>query len=261
MQHTSSSLHLGEPAVVLLSGGLDSTTVLAIARREGFAVHALTFRYGQRHAAEIEAAKIIARKYGVTRHEIIEIDLRVFGGSALTANIAVPKDRDLSTPRPSAADSTVTIARTASASESEIPVTYVPARNTIFLSYALAFAEVIGSSNIFIGVNALDYSGYPDCRPEYIHAFENMANLATRAGVEGKTRLTIRTPLISLSKGAIVKLGLSLGVDYSVTTSCYDPGMHGEACGRCDACQLRLKGFSEAGVEDPIQYATSQQTR
>jgi 7-cyano-7-deazaguanine synthase len=228
-----------EAAVVLLSGGLDSTTVLAIAKSEGFAVNALTFDYGQRHAAEVEAAKTIARDAAVVRHEIIEIDLRVFGSSALTADIPVPKGRKLHA--------------------GEIPVTYVPARNTIFLSYALAFAEVIGASSIFIGVNALDYSGYPDCRPEYIHAFEKMANLATRAGVEGKTHLTIRTPLISLTKAEIIKLGTSLGVDYSGTTSCYDPGPDGEACGRCDACQLRLKGFSEAGMEDPIEYASADQ--
>jgi 7-cyano-7-deazaguanine synthase len=228
------------PAVVLLSGGLDSTTVLAIARSEGFDVHALTFSYGQRHSAEIDAARSIAENAGVVRHHIVEIDLTLFGGSALTADIPVPKDRDLG---PSS--------RTAK----EIPVTYVPARNTIFLSYALALAEVVEAANIFIGVNALDYSGYPDCRPEYIRAFERMANLATRSGVEGRTRVTIRTPLISLTKAAIIKLGASLGVDYSATTSCYDPGAHGEACGRCDACQLRLKGFSEAGLEDPITYA------
>jgi len=227
-------------AVVLLSGGLDSTTVLAIAKSEGFAVHALTFRYGQRHSAEIDAAKRIASQGGVRRHHVVDIDLRQFGGSALTADIAVPKDRDLAPSSPAV---------------KEIPVTYVPARNTIFLSYALALAEVTRSSNIFIGVNALDYSGYPDCRPEYIKAFEQMANLATRAGVEGTTRVTIRTPLIALSKAAIITLGTSLGVDYSQTTSCYDPGRNGEACGRCDACQLRLKGFSEAGLEDPIQYA------
>ena len=229
------------PAVVLLSGGLDSTTVLAIARKEGFAVHALTFRYGQRHSAEIDAAKRIARSAGIARHHLVEIDLTLFGGSALTAEIPVPKDRDLTPSSPSA---------------NEIPVTYVPARNTIFLSYALALAEVVEASNIFIGVNALDYSGYPDCRPEYIKAYEKMANLATRAGVEGKTRLVIRTPLISLSKAAIITLGVSLGVDYSQTTSCYDPESNGAACGRCDACQLRLKGFSEAGLEDPIRYAS-----
>ncbi|MFL5583585.1 MAG: 7-cyano-7-deazaguanine synthase QueC [Gemmatimonadaceae bacterium] len=225
------------PAVVLLSGGLDSTTVLAIAKREGFAIHALTFRYGQRHAVEVEAASRIARQEGVIEHHIIDIDLRAIGGSALTADIDVPKNRNLAP---------------GSASGTEIPVTYVPARNTVFLSYAVALAEVVGSSNIFIGVNALDYSGYPDCRPEYIETFEKMANLATRAGVEGRTRLTIRAPLISLTKAAIIRLGTSLGVDYSATTSCYDPGPTGEPCGRCDACQLRLKGFEEAGMEDPI---------
>jgi 7-cyano-7-deazaguanine synthase len=230
----------GEPAVVLLSGGLDSTTVLTIAQRENFEVHALSFRYGQRHEREIEAATRIARNAGVLHHHVVDIDLRAFGGSALTADIPVPKDRDL------ASHSAAT----------EIPITYVPARNTIFLSYAVALAEVIESSTIFIGVNALDYSGYPDCRPEYIEAFERMANLATRAGVEGRTRLSIRAPLISLSKAAIIALGTSLGVDYSLTTSCYDPTADGEACGRCDACQLRLKGFSEAGLDDPIAYAT-----
>jgi 7-cyano-7-deazaguanine synthase len=249
-----------EAAVVLLSGGLDSTTALAIAKSAGFAVNALTFNYGQRHAAEVEAAKTIARDAAVVRHEIIEIDLRVFGGSALTADIAVPKDRELHAAGDPARTDEVKKARSGSVgAEREIPVTYVPARNTIFLSYALAFAEVIGASTIFIGVNALDYSGYPDCRPEYIRAFEEMANLATRAGVEGKTHLTIRTPLISLTKAEIIKLGASLGVDYSGTTSCYDPGPNGEACGRCDACQLRLKGFSEARMEDPIEYARADQ--
>lgn len=241
----SSSRKSASPAVILLSGGLDSTTVLAIAQSEGFDIHALTFAYGQRHSAEIDAAKAIAKNAKVTRHHVAQIDLTLFGGSALTANIPVPKDRDLAASSPSS---------------KEIPITYVPARNTIFLSYALALAEVVGASNIFIGVNALDYSGYPDCRPEYIEAFERMANLATRAGVEGKTRLVIRTPLISLSKAAIIKLGASLGVDYSQTTSCYDPGPSGEACGRCDACQLRLKGFGEAGLEDPIEYATARGT-
>ena len=230
------------PAVVLLSGGLDSTTVLAIAKSEGFSVHALTFRYGQRHSVEVEAAKAIARRAGVARHHVVDIDLTVFGGSALTADIPVPKDRDLAP---------------GSRSTNEIPITYVPARNTIFLSYALALAEVVEASNIFIGVNALDYSGYPDCRPEYIEAFERIANLATRAGVEGRTRLTIRAPLISLTKAAIIRLGTSLGVDYGATTSCYDPGSDGEACGRCDACQLRLKGFDEAGLEDPITYSVA----
>jgi 7-cyano-7-deazaguanine synthase len=216
--------------------------VLAVAQHEGFAVHALSFRYGQRHAAEIESASAIARKAGVAQHRIIDIDLTVFGGSALTAQTPVPKDRDLSAH---------------SMQGNEIPITYVPARNTIFLSYALALAEVAGAADIFIGVNALDYSGYPDCRPEYIRAFEDMANLATRAGVEGSTRLKIRTPLISLTKAEIIELGTSLGVDYSATTSCYDPGEHGEACGRCDACQLRLKGFAEVGLDDPIEYATA----
>jgi 7-cyano-7-deazaguanine synthase len=232
------------PAVVLLSGGLDSTTVLAVARSEGFDVNALTFGYGQRHSAEVDAARKIARNASVVRHEVVNIDLRSFGGSALTADIPVPKDRDLAASSPTA---------------KEIPPTYVPARNTIFLSYALALAEVVEASNIFIGVNALDYSGYPDCRPEYIQAFEKMANLATRSGVEGRTRVTIRTPLIALTKAAIVRLGHSLGVDYSMTTSCYDPGTRGEACGRCDACQLRLRGFSEAGLEDPIEYAAKRE--
>ena len=242
MKSPSPSPSIAPPAVLLLSGGLDSTTVLAIAQHEGFAVHALTFRYGQRHATEIEAAKRIARDAAVTQHQVIDIDLTVFGGSALTASTPVPKDRDLSA---------------LSLQAKEIPVTYVPARNTIFLSYAVALAEVVGAADIFIGVNALDYSGYPDCRPEYIRAFEQMANLATRAGVEGSTRVSIRTPLISLTKAAIIRLGVSLGVDYSATTSCYDPGKNGDACGRCDACQLRLKGFSEAGLEDPIGYATA----
>ncbi len=238
---SASSPSPARPAVVLLSGGLDSTTVLATARRDGFVLNALTFSYGQRHSAEIEAAKRIARVYAVERHQIVDIDLTVFGGSALTADIAVPKDRDL------AADN----------ESEEIPVTYVPARNTIFLSYALAFAEVIESTDIFLGVNALDYSGYPDCRPEYIAAFEAMANLATRAGVEGTHRLRVHTPLISLTKAEIIVLGTELGVDYSLTTSCYDPSADGLACGRCDACQLRLKGFAEAGIDDPIQYVTS----
>jgi 7-cyano-7-deazaguanine synthase len=230
-------------AVVLLSGGLDSTTVLAIAKSEGFAIHALSFRYGQRHSAEIDSARRIAQRSGVRQHHIVDIDLAQFGGSALTADIPVPKDRDLGS---------------ASSASNEIPITYVPARNTIFLSHALALAEVTGSSSIFIGVNALDYSGYPDCRPEYIKAFEQMANLATRTGVEGQTRLTIRTPLIALTKAGIIMLGRSLGVDYSETTSCYDPAPDGEACGRCDACQLRLRGFSEAGLKDPIPYSTAE---
>jgi 7-cyano-7-deazaguanine synthase len=224
-------------AVLLLSGGLDSTTLLALATRDGYAVNALTFRYGQRHDLEIDRARDVAALYGVARHIVADIDMRQFGGSALTADIAVPKDR--------------------SASElgHGIPVTYVPARNTIFLSFALAWAEVLGANEIFIGVNALDYSGYPDCRPEFIRAFESMANLATKAGVEGASRVSVRTPLIDMSKKEIVSLGLVLGVDYSRTTSCYDPSADGAACGHCDACQLRLKGFSEAGVPDPVRYA------
>lgn len=224
------------PAVVLLSGGLDSTTVLAIARREGYRVNAMTFRYGQRHEIEIEAARRIAAAAGIDNHVVMDIDLRAFGGSALTDNIEVPKGR-----------SPEEMGR-------GIPVTYVPARNTIFLSFALAWAEVLGANDIFIGVNALDYSGYPDCRPEYIEAFEKMANLATRAGVEGAKRLKIHTPLIALTKAQIVKEGLSLRVDYGLTTSCYDPTPSGAACGQCDACLLRMKGFTEAGASDPIQY-------
>ncbi|AHG91785.1 7-cyano-7-deazaguanine synthase [Gemmatirosa kalamazoonensis] len=227
---------------MLLSGGLDSTTCLAVAVREGFAVHALSFRYGQRHAHEVDAARRIAARWGVARHVVVDIDLRVFGGSALTADIAVPKDRPA-----------------ASLATDGVPITYVPARNTIFLSYALALAEVSDARDVFIGVNAYDYSGYPDCRPEYVRAFERMANLATRAGVEaaarGETALRIRTPLLDLTKADIVRLGLSLGVDYADTTSCYDPTPDGAACGHCDACQLRLKGFAEAGATDPIRYA------
>jgi 7-cyano-7-deazaguanine synthase len=226
-----------KPAVVLLSGGLDSTTVLAVAKRDGFTPYAMTFRYGQRHSVEIEAARRVAAAQGVAQHVVVDIDLRQWGGSALTSDAEVPKDRDL------AEHST------------EIPVTYVPARNTIFLSFALAWAETLGAQAIFIGVNALDYSGYPDCRPEYVAAFEQMANLATRAGVEGSARLTIHAPLQHLTKAGIVELGNSLGVDYSLTTSCYDPAPDGTACGHCDACQLRLKGFADAGAADPITYA------
>jgi 7-cyano-7-deazaguanine synthase len=222
-------------AVLLLSGGLDSTTLLAYARREGFAVHALTFRYGQRHGAEIAAAQRVAAHLGVAEHVVVDIDLRLFGGSALTADIAVPKDRPVD------------------AMSHGIPITYVPARNTIFLSFALAWAEVLEAGDIFIGVNALDYSGYPDCRPEYIAAYERMANLATRAGVEGTRPVSIRTPLIALSKRDIIDL--SLGVDYAITTSCYDPAPDGAACGHCDACQLRRKGFADAGRPDPTRYA------
>ena len=224
------------PAVLLLSGGLDSTTMLALALSEGFDVYAMTFRYGQRHAAEVEAARRVARHYAVRDHVVVDIDLRTFGGSALTDDLAVPKDRPAEE-----------IAR-------GIPVTYVPARNTIFLSFALAWAEVLEVGDIFIGVNALDYSGYPDCRPEYIEAFERMANLATRAAVEGQRRVRIRAPLLSLTKRQIVELGTRLGVEYALTLSCYDPSPGGEACGRCDACQLRRKGFSEAGLSDPTRY-------
>ena len=223
-------------AVVLLSGGVDSATALAIARSEGFELYALTFAYGQRHAIEIDAARRVAEACRVARHEIVEFDLRQFGGSALTDDISVPKDRS------------------PDAMGREIPITYVPARNTIFLSFALAWAEVLAAGDIFVGVNALDYSGYPDCRPEYIAAFEAMSNLATRAGVEGGQRLRIQTPLIAMSKREIIQTGLSLGVDYALTSSCYDPSRAGEACGRCDACVLRLKGFAEAGVPDPIRY-------
>jgi 7-cyano-7-deazaguanine synthase len=225
------------PAVILLSGGLDSTTVLAIAERDGYELNALSFSYGQRHEGEIEAARHVASHYGVARHQVVTIDLRMFGGSALTSDIAVPKGRDLT-------------------DAASVPVTYVPARNTIFLSYALAFAEVRNSRDIFIGVNALDYSGYPDCRPEYIRAFEQMANLATRLGTEG-AHINIRTPLINLTKAEIITLGRSLGVDYSMTTSCYDPSATGQACGECDACQLRLAGFRGAGLRDPAPYASA----
>ena len=224
-----------QSAVVLLSGGLDSTTTLALAARDGYTLYALTIRYGQRHAHEVDAARRIASGYHVLRHEIIDIDLATFGGSALTAGIAIPKDRDLETQR-------------------DIPVTYVPARNTIFLSYALAFAEVTGASDIFIGVNHQDYSGYPDCRPEFIEAFQRMASLATKAGVEGTQRLSIHTPLIQMSKAQIIRRGLELGVDYSPTITCYDPSASGAACGRCDACLLRLKGFEENGIADPAPY-------
>jgi 7-cyano-7-deazaguanine synthase len=226
------------PAVVLLSGGLDSTTTLAIAIEEGFKPHALTFRYGQRHEAEIDAARRVASRFSVTEHVIAEIDLRVFGASALTSDISVPKGRSI-----------------AQMGEG-IPVTYVPARNTVFLSFALAWAEVLGASDVFIGVNALDYSGYPDCRTEYIEAFQAMARLATKAGTEGGRKLTIHTPLIQLTKAQIIQRGLCLGVDYSMTRTCYDPAADGTACGQCDACLLRLKGFSEVGVLDPAPYQT-----
>jgi 7-cyano-7-deazaguanine synthase len=223
-------------AVVLYSGGLDSTTCLAIARSEGFAPHAISFAYGQRHSIELELAKKHARAMGAVEHLVVDFDYRKIGGSALTSDIAVPKD----------------------GVGEAIPVTYVPARNTIFLSFALGWAEVLGAFDIFIGVNALDYSGYPDCRPEYIASFENLANLATKAGVEGTGRFAIHAPLIHMTKGAIIRKGLSLGVDYSRTHSCYDPTPEGLACGHCDSCRLRLKGFAEAGIEDPASYVKSE---
>jgi 7-cyano-7-deazaguanine synthase len=223
-----------KPAVVLLSGGLDSATVLAIASAQGFETYAISFRYGQRHAYELEAAAQLARRHGARRHVVVEFDLRTFGGSALTADLEVPKDR----------------------SPDEmghgIPVTYVPARNTIFLSFALAWAETLQCADIFVGVNALDYSGYPDCRPQYIDAYQRMANLATRAGVQGELRLAIHAPLIQMSKAQIIRQGLQLGVDYALTSSCYDPGPTGRPCGRCDACLLRAKGFAQAEAIDPL---------
>jgi 7-cyano-7-deazaguanine synthase len=219
-------------AVCLLSGGVDSSTCLAWAKSKGFACSALTFDYGQRHRAELQAAARVAARVGAARHLVVPIDLRVFGGSALTAEIPVPK----------------------TGVEPGIPVTYVPARNTIFLSYALAWSEVLGSADIVIGVNAVDYSGYPDCRPEFIEAFERLSNLATKAGVEGRTRMKIHTPLIRLSKCAIIKLGDELGVDFRLTSSCYDPDDQGRPCGRCDSCRLRRKGFAEAGLTDPLDY-------
>ncbi|MDH4206072.1 MAG: 7-cyano-7-deazaguanine synthase QueC [Desulfobacteraceae bacterium] len=223
-------------AVVLSSGGIDSTTAMAIAKHEGFKIYSLSFFYGQRHALELEAAQKVANAIGVTEHLVINIDLKQIGGSSLTDDIDVPKDRD------------------EQAMSRGIPVTYVPARNTIFLSFALAWAEVLKSSDIFIGVNAIDYSGYPDCRPEYIDAFERMANLATKAGVEGTTRVRIRTPLIRLTKAKIIQKGIDLGVDFALTHSCYDPSPQGFACGKCDSCFLRRKGFKEAGVTDPARY-------
>ena len=223
-------------AVILQSGGLDSTTVMAIAKHEGYDLYGLSFDYGQRHRFELNAAKKVSDYFHVSKHLIINIDLKKIGGSALTDDIEVPK---------SASDEV---------NKSEIPVTYVPARNTIFLSYALAWAEVIKSRDIFIGVNAVDYSGYPDCRPEYIAAFQKMANLATKAGVTEKSGITIRTPLIQMTKSQIIQKGIELGVDYSITHSCYDPSEKGIACGRCDSCILRKKGFIEAGVKDPTVY-------
>jgi 7-cyano-7-deazaguanine synthase len=225
-------------AVVLLSGGLDSATVLAMARADGFACHALSFRYGQRHAVELDAAAEVARALGAVEHRVATVDLGWIGGSALTASeIAVPKDRSVET-----------------MGAGDIPITYVPARNALFLCHALAWAEVLGARDLYAGMNVLDYSGYPDCRPEYIAAFERMANLATRGGVEGTTPIRIQTPLLHLTKREIVQLGHSLGVDYAMTLSCYDPSDSGEACGHCDACTLRLKGFTDAGTQDPAAY-------
>lgn len=221
-------------AVVLLSGGLDSATALAVAKAEGFAPYAMSFRYGQRHAVELDSARRVAQALGVAGHVVVDIDLRAIGGSALTADLPVPKGRS-----------------PAEMGEG-IPVTYVPARNTIFLSFALAWAEVLGAADVYIGVNALDYSGYPDCRPEYIAAFEALANLATKAGVEGRQRLTVHAPLLALTKADIIRRGLALGVDYGLTSSCYDPGPDGRPCGACDSCRLRAKGFAEAGVPDPL---------
>jgi len=221
-------------AVVLVSGGLDSATTMAIANRDGFRAHALSFDYGQRHKLELEAAKRVARLLSAADHRIAQIDLRIFGGSALTGQMAVPKNRETGT--------------------NSIPVTYVPARNTIFLAYALAWCEALGAADIFIGANAIDYSGYPDCRPEFISAFERLAALATKAGVEG-TAFRIHAPLISMSKADIIRKGAELGVDFSLTHSCYDPTTDGLACGECDSCRLRLAGFREAGMTDPIAYA------
>jgi len=221
------------PAVILLSGGLDSTTAAAVAREQGFALFALSVDYGQRHRFELDAARRVAEWLGVRRHEVVRVDLARFGGSALTAPIDVPKDRE------------------PDAMSGEIPVTYVPARNTVLLSLALGYAEVVGAADVFLGVNAVDYSGYPDCRPEFIAAFERLANLATKAGVEGRLRFAIHTPLIEMTKAQIIRRGIELGVDYSLTHSCYDPGPKGTACGRCDACLLRRRGFAEAGMEDP----------
>lgn len=225
------------PAVVLSSGGLDSTTVMAIAKERGYALYSLSFNYGQRHAFELSAAERVARELGVERHLVLQTDLTAIGGSALTDDIEVPKHR--------ISDKT---------SDLEIPITYVPARNTIFLSYALALAEVVGAADIFLGVNAVDYSGYPDCRPEYLEAFAKMANLATRAGVDGKTCIKIHAPLINMSKAEIIVEGNRLGVDYGLTHSCYDPDPAGRACGACDSCILRKKGFEEAGIADPTRY-------
>jgi 7-cyano-7-deazaguanine synthase len=226
-----------DKAIVLSSGGIDSTTAMAIAKSNGKEIYALSFRYGQRHAIELEASKRVAVSLGAKQHKIIDIDLRQFGGSALTDDIVVPKH-----------DTVDDIA------EDQIPITYVPARNTIFLSYAMAWAEVLKATSIYIGVTAVDYSGYPDCRPAFIAAFERMANLATRTGITGQVILTIETPLIHLSKGEIIKTGSALGVDYALTLSCYDPDANGRSCGRCDSCLHRIKGFKEAGIKDPTAY-------
>jgi 7-cyano-7-deazaguanine synthase len=230
---------MNSKAVVLSSGGIDSTTAMAIARSEGRDIYSLSFRYGQRHAVELEASKKVARSLGAVSHKIIDIDLRQFGGSALTDNITVPKH-----------DSADQIDTT------DIPVTYVPARNTIFLSYAMAWAVVLKADAIYIGVTAVDYSGYPDCRPEFIHAFETMANLATKTGVTGETLLKVHTPLIRMSKAQIIEAGVKLGVDYSLTISCYDPDTRGRSCGSCDSCLHRKKGFAEAGIKDPTIYVS-----
>ena len=237
-----------KPAVLLLSGGLDSATCLAIAKSEGFAVHALTVTYGQRHTQEVEQSRAIARALGAASHRVVTLDLRAIGGSALTADIEVPKDR------PAEDGETGSFHR--EAGESAVPITYVPARNATFLGIALGLAEVVGAADLFIGVNSVDYSGYPDCRPEFIAAFEAMANLATRAGVEG-TRFTVHAPLQRLSKAGIIQRGLALGVDYGMTHSCYAPAPDGGACGRCDACQLRKAGFAAAGIPDPTHYAAA----
>ena len=226
-----------QKAVILLSGGLDSTTCLAISKQNGFEPYALSFRYGQRHEFEIDSARSIAKSLGVKEHVISNIDLRAFGGSALTDDIDVPKDRDKTL------------------LSKDIPITYVPARNTIFLSFSLAYAEVLNASDIFIGVNALDYSGYPDCRPEYISSFQNMANLATKSGIEGQNDIQIHTPLINLTKSEIIRMGMEMGLDYSLTHSCYDPKEDGAACSHCDSCQIRLKGFEEAELIDPLTYS------
>lgn len=227
---------VSQKAIVLSSGGLDSTTVMAMAKTEGFEIYSLSFFYGQRHAFELEAAKKIAHELGVRQHLVIDLDLRKIGGSALTAEIEIPKSRDNHS------------------MAAEIPVTYVPARNTIFLAHALAWAEVLGAFDIFIGVNAIDYSGYPDCRPQFILAFEKMANLATKAGVGGTSTIRIHAPLISMTKAQIIRRGIDLGIDYAMTHSCYDPTPQGHACGGCDSCVLRKKGFKEAGIQDPTKY-------